>query len=83
MQQSEQLPRRGVVFSRRISSEIGIDRNGAIGRADLTERQFDPSAVEDVRSVLAPATREEWMARFGGRDVCVEPCLRLDEIENG
>jgi len=56
---------------------------GAIGCADLTERQFDPSAVEDVRSVLAPATREEWMARFGGRDVCVEPCLRLDEIENG
>jgi len=55
----------------------------AIGRDDLTHRQFDGSAVADVQSVLASATRDEWMVRFGDRDVCVEPCLRLDETENG
>ncbi len=55
----------------------------AIGREDLMGRQFDGSAVADVQSVLASATRDEWVARFGDRDVCVEPCLRLVEIENG
>jgi len=55
----------------------------AIDRDDLVSRQFESSAVDDVQSVLAPATRDEWMARFGDRDVCVEPCLRLDETEGG
>jgi len=55
----------------------------AIGRDDLVPRQFESSAVDEVQTVLAPATRDEWMARFGDRDVCVEPCLRLDETEGG
>jgi alpha-methylacyl-CoA racemase len=55
----------------------------AIGRDDLVDRQFDPSAIADVQSALATATRDEWMARFGERDVCVEPCLRLEEVDAG
>jgi alpha-methylacyl-CoA racemase len=55
----------------------------AVGRDDLADRQFDASAVLEVQSVLQAATRDEWMARFGDRDVCVEPCLRLDEVDVG
>src|SRR6202011_5867799 len=53
----------------------------AIDRADLTDRQFDPAAIEAVQARLRPATRAQWMARFGDQDVCVEPALRLEESE--
>jgi crotonobetainyl-CoA:carnitine CoA-transferase CaiB-like acyl-CoA transferase len=53
----------------------------AIERGDLKDRQFDPAAIEAVQATLRPATRAEWMARFGDRDVCVEPALRLEESE--
>src|SRR6202521_5476829 len=46
-----------------------------IDREDLTERQFDPAAIEAVQATLGKATRAEWMARFADRDVCVEPSL--------
>ena len=51
----------------------------SIGRADLTPRQADPSAIGEVAAVLAPRTRADWMRHFGERDVCVEPVLALDE----
>ena len=50
-----------------------------IDREDLKGRQFDPSAIDAVQTTLRGATRAEWMARFGERDVCVEPVLSLDE----
>ena len=50
-----------------------------IDREDLTERQFDPAAIEAVQATLGEATRAEWMDRFGDQDVCVEPALRLEE----
>jgi alpha-methylacyl-CoA racemase len=53
----------------------------AIDREDLTDRQFDPGAIEAVQAVLRPATRAEWAARFGDQDVCVEPALQLEELE--
>jgi alpha-methylacyl-CoA racemase len=53
----------------------------AIGRDDLALRQFDSSAVDEVQAVLAPATRDEWMARFADGDVCVEPVLGLTELK--
>ncbi|HKV30303.1 MAG TPA: CoA transferase [Candidatus Dormibacteraeota bacterium] len=53
----------------------------AIDREDLTNRQFDPAAIEAVQATLRRATRAEWMARFGDQDVCVEPALRLEEWE--
>lgn len=51
----------------------------AIGREDLVSRQADPAAVPVVADILAVKTRAEWMAFFGDRDVCVEPCLDLAE----
>jgi crotonobetainyl-CoA:carnitine CoA-transferase CaiB-like acyl-CoA transferase len=51
----------------------------AIGREDLGGRQADPAAVEEVARVLQPGTRAEWMAHFGDGDVCVEPCLEVQE----
>jgi crotonobetainyl-CoA:carnitine CoA-transferase CaiB-like acyl-CoA transferase len=53
----------------------------AIGREDLKDRQFDPSAIEAVQMTLAKATRAEWADRFGEQDVCVEPALRLEESD--
>jgi len=53
---------------------------GVIDRADLISRQFDPSAVGEVQAILKPGSRAEWMARFGDRDVCVEPMRALDEL---
>jgi len=50
-----------------------------IDRADLVSRQFDPSAVGEVQQILKSASRAEWVARFGDRDVCVEPVLGLEE----
>jgi alpha-methylacyl-CoA racemase len=55
----------------------------AIGRDDLKARQLDPAAVAEVEATLRQATRDAWMARFGERDVCVEPVLRLEESEEG
>jgi alpha-methylacyl-CoA racemase len=53
----------------------------AIDRDDLGDRQLDPSAVPLVQAALQAASRDQWMARFGDRDVCVEPALRLEELE--
>jgi crotonobetainyl-CoA:carnitine CoA-transferase CaiB-like acyl-CoA transferase len=53
----------------------------AIDREDLQSHQFDPAAIEAVQATLATASRAEWMARFDGHDVCVEPALRLEESE--
>ena len=54
-----------------------------IDRVDLVSRQFDPLAVAEVQRVLERASRAEWAARFGDRDVCVEPVLDLDESDPG
>jgi alpha-methylacyl-CoA racemase len=54
----------------------------AISRDDLTPRQLDPSAVGEVQEALQSSTRAQWTARFGDRDVCVEPSLGLDEVES-
>jgi crotonobetainyl-CoA:carnitine CoA-transferase CaiB-like acyl-CoA transferase len=53
----------------------------AIDRDDLKDHQFDPAAIEAVQATLGQATRAEWAKRFGDRDVCVEPALRLEESE--
>jgi crotonobetainyl-CoA:carnitine CoA-transferase CaiB-like acyl-CoA transferase len=53
----------------------------AIDREDLQGRQFDPEAVEAVQARLRGATRAEWAARLGNKDVCVEPVLDLGESE--
>jgi alpha-methylacyl-CoA racemase len=52
-----------------------------IDREELSGRQFDPAAIEAVQATLSGATRAEWAARFGDKDVCVEPVLDLGESE--
>jgi alpha-methylacyl-CoA racemase len=54
-----------------------------LDRDDLVERQFDQSAVGEVQQVLETGSRAEWLARFGDRDVCVEPSRTLEESEPG
>ena len=51
----------------------------AIDRDDLTGRQFDPAAIEAVQATLGGASRAEWAARGGDRDVCGEPVFSLEE----
>jgi len=51
----------------------------AIDRDDLKGHQFDPAAIEAVQATLAGGSRAEWAARFGDRDVCVEPVFSLEE----
>src|SRR5256714_8905868 len=53
----------------------------AIDRDDLEDRQFDPGAIDEVQATIRRATRADWATRFGDRDVCVEPTLRLEETE--
>ena len=53
----------------------------AINREDLKDHQFDPGAIEAVQATLGTASRAQWAARFGDRDVCAEPVLRLEETE--
>ena len=51
----------------------------AIGRDDLAPRQFDAAAVAEVQAVLGSRRRDDWLAWFAGKDVCVEPVLGLAE----
>jgi alpha-methylacyl-CoA racemase len=64
-----------------LESDFWVEFCRAIDREDLNDRQFDPAAIDAVQSTLATASRAEWEARFGDRDVCVEPALRLEESE--
>jgi crotonobetainyl-CoA:carnitine CoA-transferase CaiB-like acyl-CoA transferase len=50
-----------------------------IGRPDLVERRNDPTAKDEVASVVATRPRDEWVAQFAGRDACVAPVLDLSE----
>jgi crotonobetainyl-CoA:carnitine CoA-transferase CaiB-like acyl-CoA transferase len=64
-----------------LESDFWMEFCRAIGREDLKDRQFDPAAIEAVQATLRTASRAEWTARFGDRDVCVEPALGLEESE--
>ena len=64
-----------------LESDFWAEFCHAIDREDLKDHQFDPAAIEAVQATLHTASRAEWAARFGDRDVCVEPALRLEESE--
>ena len=64
-----------------LESDFWLEFCRAIDREDLKDHQFDPAAIEAVQATLGTASRAEWTARFGNRDVCVEPALRLEESE--
>ncbi|MDO8309222.1 MAG: CaiB/BaiF CoA-transferase family protein [Actinomycetota bacterium] len=52
---------------------------GTLGRADLVDRAYDPTAVDEVAVALASRTRDGWIAEFAGVDACVAPVLDLGE----
>jgi len=64
-----------------LESDFWAEFCHAIDREDLKDHRFDPAAIEAVQATLRTASRAEWAARFGDRDVCVEPVLRLEESE--
>jgi crotonobetainyl-CoA:carnitine CoA-transferase CaiB-like acyl-CoA transferase len=50
----------------------------AVGRSDLVPRQLGDGAeqaavIDEVRAIFATRTRDEWLAFFEHRDVCVTP----------
>jgi alpha-methylacyl-CoA racemase len=55
-----------------------------MGLGELAARQGDAAAQPALRAELARAfaarTRDDWMALFGDRDVCVTPVLSIDEV---
>jgi crotonobetainyl-CoA:carnitine CoA-transferase CaiB-like acyl-CoA transferase len=55
----------------------------ALDRPDLAGFQFDASdqAHAALEAVFAERTRDEWAARLDGLDVCVEPVLAVEELE--
>lgn len=55
----------------------------AVDRPDLLERQFDPSAVEEVATVFAGRSRARWEELFAGLNCCCEPVLDLKEVLAG
>ena len=50
-----------------------------IGRLDLVERHYDPSAAGDVADAIRTRTLAEWLELFDGEDVCVGPVWTLEE----
>jgi alpha-methylacyl-CoA racemase len=55
------------------------------GRDDLVTRQYDEGEAQadlqrEVEAIFAARTRDEWQDLLGGRDVCCEPVLELDEV---
>lgn len=57
----------------------------ALGRPDLVDRQYEEEEDQlevhrEMEQVFATKTRAEWEAVLGGRDVCAEPVLALDEV---
>ena len=50
-----------------------------IGRPDLVERHYDPSAAEELTAVFAARPLAEWLELFDEEDVCVGPVYTLEE----
>jgi crotonobetainyl-CoA:carnitine CoA-transferase CaiB-like acyl-CoA transferase len=56
----------------------------ALGRPDLLEGQYATGregerVKEELSNVFATRTRDEWVRRFEGRDVCLSPVLSIAE----
>ena len=54
-------------------------------RPDLAARQYsegdEQAALQsELERIFASRTRDEWQELLGGRDVCCEPVLELDEV---
>ena len=57
----------------------------ALERPDMVEQQYGEGTVqerlrEELASIFAGRTRDEWEQRLAGLEVCCEPVLELDEV---
>ena len=50
-----------------------------LGRADLVERQFDPTAIPDVAATLATRSRADWLEHLD-ENACVAPVNEPPEV---
>ena len=50
-----------------------------MNRDDLIQRQYDTSAIEEIKGIFLEKTREEWMEIFKGEDAMVTPIYSPDE----
>jgi len=50
-----------------------------IGRPDLVERHYDPSAADELSAVFFARSLAEWLELFDREDVCVGPVYSLEE----
>jgi crotonobetainyl-CoA:carnitine CoA-transferase CaiB-like acyl-CoA transferase len=50
-----------------------------VGRLDLVERHYDPTAAEELSAVFATRPLAEWLELFDAEDVCVGPVSTLEE----
>ena len=54
----------------------------AVGHPEWRTRHMgDPGMRADLEALFGTATRDEWMARLGTAEVCVEPVLELHELD--
>jgi crotonobetainyl-CoA:carnitine CoA-transferase CaiB-like acyl-CoA transferase len=57
----------------------------ALERPDMVEQQYGEGTVqerlrEELATIFAGRTRDEWEQRLAGLEVCCEPVLELDEV---
>lgn len=52
----------------------------ALGRPDLTTRQFDVSLTSELAALFATRTRADWLAALGPADACIEPVNEMSEV---
>ncbi len=51
-------------------------------REDLIQKQYDMSAVEEIKRIFSKKTREEWIEIFKGIDALITPIYSPDEVFN-
>ena len=54
----------------------------SVGSRNLIKRQFDESAVQELRNLFVQKTQDEWLALNEKYDFCCEPVKQLNEVIN-
>lgn len=54
---------------------------GCVGRDDLILRQFDESAVKDMRKLFRTKTMPQWQKLNEKNDFCCEPVKKIEEVQ--
>jgi len=54
----------------------------SVSNKNLIKRQFDESAVQELRNIFVQKTRDEWLMLNEKHDFCCEPVRQLNEVIN-